>query len=280
MTATHGSSKAPRFTALVLAGQRAGERNPVAAFGGTTHKCVVSLRGRPMINWVLGALLESPWIRQAIVSIETPELLAGIPEIVQRQSEGRLVLVRSAGHLGDSVVTALRGRDDAYPVLVTTADNALLTVAMIEHFCSQMLSRRIDAAVALAPFELVRAAHPGSKDRSSYRLRDGGFSNCNLFGLGSARALAGIELFRSGGQFGKKPRRVIGAVGPWLGLRYLARVITLRGLERGLSRRFGIELGVVEMPFAEAPIDVDDVASYRRVERILADRENTHPAGD
>jgi GTP:adenosylcobinamide-phosphate guanylyltransferase len=269
-------AKVPRFTALVLAGQRAGERNPVAEFGGTTHKCVVTLRGRPMIGWVLSALLESPWIRQVLVSIEAPELLAGIPEIDRPRAEGRLHLVRSAGHLGESVVAGLRDRDDAYPVLVTTADNALLTPAMLDHFCTQMSSRRIDAAVALAPFELVRAAHPGSKDRSSYRLRDGGYSNCNLFGLGAARALAGIELFRSGGQFGKKPRRVIGAVGPWLGLCYLARVITLRGLERGLSRRFGIELGIVEMPFAEAPIDVDDVASYRRVERILAAREQAH----
>ncbi|MCC6203248.1 MAG: nucleotidyltransferase family protein [Gammaproteobacteria bacterium] len=263
---------APRFTALVLAGQRAGERNPVAAFGGTTHKCVIPLRGRPMIGWVLSALFESSWIDRVIISIEVPELLAGIPEILQQRAAGRLLVVPSAGHLGDSVVTALRDRGDAYPVLVTTADNALLTPAMIDHFCTQVTTRGIDAAVALAPFELVRAAHPGSKDRSSYRLRDGGYSNCNLFGLGSAQALAGVELFRGGGQFGKKPRRVLGAVGPWLGLRYLARLVTLRGLERGLSRRFGVHLGIVVMPFADAPIDVDDVASYHRVERILAQR--------
>lgn len=277
MTVASDPAQRPTFTALVLAGQRTGEQNPVARFGGKSHKCVVELRGLPMISWVLRTLLASSWIRRVIVSVETPELLDGIPEIEQGRAAGRLRIVRSAGHLGQSVVEALRDAKDAYPVLVTTADNALLTPAMVDHFCTRMNLRQLDAAIALAPFDLVRAAHPGSKDRSSYRLLDGGYSNCNLFGLGSAKALIGVELFRGGGQFGKKPLRVFGAVGLWLGLRYLLRLISLNGIARGLSRRFGVPLGFVSMPFAEAPIDVDDVASYHRVERILAQRaDNAH----
>ena len=46
----------PRFTVVVLAAQRNGTLDPLAAEAGVTHKCLVPIGGRPLLAHVLSAL--------------------------------------------------------------------------------------------------------------------------------------------------------------------------------------------------------------------------------
>jgi hypothetical protein len=55
-------------------------------------------------------------------------------------------------------------------------------------------------------------------------------------------------------------------------LRYLLGQLTLEQALNGLSQRMGLQAGVIQMPFAEAAIDVDKVEDLHLVESILAER--------
>src|SRR5688572_32907522 len=95
----------------------------------------------------------------------------------------------------------------------------------------------VDTVVLLAEERDILAAHPDGQ-RSFYRFRDGGFSNCNLFWLGNERALKATDSFRLGGQFAKKKARAVRVLGLISLFLYVSRTVTLAGMFRHLSRRF------------------------------------------
>ncbi len=66
-----------RLTALVLAGTRAGG-DPLAEYAGVSHKALIEVGGRTMVERVVEALAASPEIERIVVAIERPELLAGL----------------------------------------------------------------------------------------------------------------------------------------------------------------------------------------------------------
>jgi hypothetical protein len=82
-------------------------------------------------------------------------------------------------------------------------------------------------------------------------------------------------VFNGGGQFGKKPRRLIGAFGIFAFLLYKSRLFTLRTVLRALSRTIGVRTAPILMPFAEGPIDVDRQVDWDLANRIIRSREAT-----
>ena len=67
-----------RLTALVLAGTRAGG-DPLAEYAGVSHKALIEVGGRTMIERVVGALAALPQVARIVVAIEQPALLQGLP---------------------------------------------------------------------------------------------------------------------------------------------------------------------------------------------------------
>ena len=66
------------LTALVLAGTRAGG-DPLADYAGVSHKALIEVGGRTMIERVVGALAALPAVTRIVVAIDRPELLTGLP---------------------------------------------------------------------------------------------------------------------------------------------------------------------------------------------------------
>jgi hypothetical protein len=96
--------------------------------------------------------------------------------------------------------------------LITTADNVLLTPDAVSEFERQALLQRADAAAAFARKADILAARPDGQ-RRFYEFADGGYSNCNCYRIGNAKALAAAETFRGGGGFAKNPMRIVQAFG-------------------------------------------------------------------
>ncbi|MEI9849870.1 MAG: hypothetical protein WDN24_02210 [Sphingomonas sp.] len=80
-------------------------------------------------------------------------------------------------------------------------------------------------------------------------------------------------MFNSGGQFGKKPRRLIGAFGLAAFLVYKSRLTRLRTFLGFLSRVLGVKTAAVLIPFAVGPIDVDRMVDWELANRIIRERE-------
>ena len=142
---------------------------------------------------------------------------------------------------------------------------------MIDYFCEQVLECGSDAAVAMTAASLVREHYPDS-GLNFLKMRGESWSSCNLYALMNDRAVEAAKAFEGGGQFGKKPARIAKAFGLMTLLFYKLRLLDLATMTARVSRNLGVALQAVEMPFAEGPIDVDDVRDFQLIETILKTR--------
>jgi GTP:adenosylcobinamide-phosphate guanylyltransferase len=262
------SSPAPRFTVLVLAGDR-GPQDPVSQAAGVAHKCLAPVAGRTMLERVVTALTDSPYVERIAVSLNAPAIVGRLPAVVPLLESGRLIALQAAGSPSRSVLAAVAELSDPFPLLVTTADHALLTAAMVDHFCRESLASRAQVTAGLTASAVLLARYPQSK-RTYLRFREERYSGSNLFALMGPAAMRLPELWLRVEAQRKKPWRVAAVFGPLLLLGYLLRCFTLDQAMARISARLGIAVAAVKMPMAEAAIDVDKAADLALVEEILS----------
>lgn len=256
-----------RFTAIVLAAQRDGQLDPLAAEAGVSHKCLVPIGGRPLLAHVLDALGAVEGLGLIRISVEDSAAERLRPLVDAAGLSAPVEFVPAAPTITDSVYAASAGIEA--PFVITTADNVLLTPAAVRDIADR-LAGGDDAVVALSRREDVLSAHPQGQ-RRFYRFTDGSFSNCNLYGL-SAAGLRLAETFRSGGQFAKNPARIAQAFGiiNLIVLRY--GLVSLDGAMRRLSRRFKVRASAVVLADGAHAIDVDNARTYSIAAQLLEKR--------
>ena len=257
------------YTGLVLAASR-GSLDPLAQAGGVSHKCFIDISGQPMLRRVVRAVLESGRIGRTIVAIEPDSIEEAKALLADLPGAERIEYVASRENIAASVDAV--ATSDMLPLVITTGDNALHTAEMVRFFCDALDTFRDDAALGLTPAHYILEKYPEG-NRAFHRFRDGAFSSCNIYALMNERSLKGTRVFATGGQFGKKPKRLIGAFGLASFLLYKSRMLKLRTFLNFLSFAVGVRPGAVLMPFAEGPIDVDRMQDWHLANRIVSDRE-------
>jgi len=256
------------FSALILAGRR-GPQDALAVSRGATHRALLPVGGVPMLVRVVRTL-RAAGLTRLHVSIDAPELLDSEPELAELRRAGTLRVLSSESSPSRSVAAAL-APDDMLPCLVTTADHALLTPAMVLHFLGAACTADADLLIAMVAATVVQAAYPETQ-RTYLRLRDEAWSGANLFAFRTPRARKVADFYVRAERFRKQPWRLVAAIGPSLLLQYLLRRLDLdTALERG-SPRLGARIAAVQMPQAEAAIDVDREGDLVLAEEILRKR--------
>jgi GTP:adenosylcobinamide-phosphate guanylyltransferase len=267
------SGPARSLHVIVLAAQRRGTVNPLAERFGVSHKCLIPLQGRPLITHILETLRLHPRVASIAISVE-PEAFAAVGDALKRLPQGvPIECVPAADNLADSVIAAAEGHDR--PLVVTTADHALLDARSIDAVGHALKSHA--AAIAMAPREAVLSAHPEGQ-RRFYQFRDGGYSNCNLYGLAGSDALEAAEVFRGGGQFAKSAARIVSAFGLVNLLLLRFRLVSLLDGTARISRRIGLSIAPVVLDDGSQAIDVDNDCTYGVVEELLEARAKAPPA--
>jgi GTP:adenosylcobinamide-phosphate guanylyltransferase len=252
-----------RWTAFLLAGSRpAGD--PLAQSMMLGHKALIPVGGEPMVLRPLHALLNSPEVSDIIVLTQNPEdLRAVLP------ADERVTIRASRGTIAQTIAEQLADRGAAFPVLVTTADHALLDPAMIAEFTSK--AQGADLAIAVVESKPLLARFPQSK-RTWIGFRGGRYSGANLFSFGSERALPAVDRWSAVEQDRKKGWRVLAALGPTLLLGAVLKLRTIHQSAASIGGKLGIDLRIVEMSNPIAAIDVDKPSDHVLVEDILAGR--------
>jgi GTP:adenosylcobinamide-phosphate guanylyltransferase len=255
------------WTAILLAGERPGEGG-FARSHGVAAKALIPVAGEPMLARVARALLAAPSVGRIVVLAQTPEaLLAQAPSWMR--AEKRIETAVSSAGIASSVA-AIAGTEKApYPVLLVTADHALLTAEMVETFLAG--ASGADVAFAMVERRIVEAAWPETK-RTWIKARGGQYSGANLFALASPKAEPALAFWSGVERDRKKVLRLLAFLGPWILVRALTRTITLESAVAKLGRRLGLVARAVVLPFAEAAIDVDKPEDLALAERILAGR--------
>ena len=252
---------------LVLAGRRSATLDPLAEKAGVSHKCLVPVQGEAMVGRVLRIAAEAFPDAPLFLSIEDFGLVAAEPTVKRLAAEGRLRSVPAEHNIVDSVVGA--SRETGFPLLITTADNVLMTVEGMRSIVDRAAEPGTDGVLLMAGEADILAAHPDGQ-RRFYRFRDGGFSNCNLFWIGGPRGLKVTDSFRLGGQFAKKKARAVRALGLTALLLYVTRAVTLDGMFRHFSRRFGSKIVPLVTRDGRLAIDVDNERTHKVAEELIA----------
>lgn len=258
------------FAALVLAGDRRRD-DPVARAAGVPSKSLVPVGGRPMVLRVLDALGAAREVGLCVLCGPERSVIEHEPELGRRVASGEIAWVEPRATPSLSAGTALTALAADVPVLLTTADHALLRPEVVDYFCARARVAAADVCVGVAPYALVKAAYPATR-RTVVRLRDGGYCGSNLFAFLTPASRAAIGFWRHVEGERKRPLRLVAGVLGWAAvLRYgLGRLTLDEGLAR-VSRRMGLRVSAVTLPFPEAAVDVDTLEDLRLVRAIVGD---------
>jgi GTP:adenosylcobinamide-phosphate guanylyltransferase len=257
-------------TALLLAGSRPGI-DPLAAHFGASAKALVPLAGEAMLSRVARALVDHPRIGRVVVLAQANHAMTGRPDTAWMAEHPGIMFESGGDSVSEAVAGALERYPGDYPFLVTTADHGLLDTAMIDAFIGPAERSGADVAVAVVERQVLEAAYPDNK-RTWLRFRGGSYSGANLFWFAGPRALNALRLWRTIEQERKRGRAIIRAFGPLMLAAVGLRLLTLPGALRRAGRRLGLSAAAIELPIAEACIDIDKVEDHALATRILAAR--------
>ena len=261
------------LTVLVLAGARPGQ-DPVAEAVGVSIKVLAPVGGMPMVARVLKTLEASYLVAQRVLCGPSWGVVQEQTFLRDLVEKGKVRWIAPQQGPSLSVKGFLEQFPQDLPLLVTTADHALLTVEMVEYFLREASRAQVDVAVALVPYSVVAEAYPQSK-RTVIRFRGGGYCGCNMFLLGNSKAEKLVEFWTQVERERKRPLRLIRRLGWLMLLRYVLGVLSLGDALRELSQRMGLSIKEIILPFPEAAIDVDTPEDLALVEQIVEKRERS-----
>ncbi len=252
------------LTALVLAGSRAGG-DPLADYAGASHKALIEIAGRTMIEHVVDALARAPEVSRIVIVIERPEILAGLPGLQAPACLKAVTTMPAADGPSASVGAALRALGT--PLLVTTGDHPLLRAEWISDFIARS-PNEADVSVALSDRVAIETAVPDTQ-RTWLRFSDGDFSGCNIFLMRRPAAAGVVRLWQQIEAERKHPIRMILRLGVGYALRYKTGRLRLSDALKRLGELAGARIAEVVMPDGRAAVDVDKPADLDLVRRLM-----------
>jgi GTP:adenosylcobinamide-phosphate guanylyltransferase len=238
-----------------------------------SHKCLLPVAGKPMLQHVLEALRAARQFSTIAISVEN----ASLPGGALGPLTDTVTLVASDASASLSVARALATVPLREPVLVTTADHPLLRQDIVIDFLKQSAATGADLTVGLATAEVILAAYPKAR-RTFLQFGSERVSGCNLYAFNTPSAARVIGPWHALEGSRKRPWRLIGALGLSNLISYLMGNLSLERAFAAASRRLGLEVKPILLPFAESAIDVDKPADLELAEWIFRSDDRYQPA--
>ncbi len=258
------------FTAIVLAGSRSSSC-PVAALMNEEFKALVPIDGIPMVSRVVTTLKASNFIKDIIIVFDNEDALrAKCPDLFEENSNTKISIVACGESICDSVKNGIQSAPNNYPYLVTTADHALLTTDIVNYFCEKAYGNA-DLAVGFVEKRVIEQAQPNSK-RTYLPFKDVELSGANLFSFLKPESAPVLDFWKKVEQQRKKPWKLFAAFGLRNVFGLVFKLFTAEKAFERASRKLKVSVKHIEIPNAEAAIDVDSVKDYHQVTTILQNR--------
>ena len=275
------------FDAVVLAGNRASD-DPVASAAGVAAKVLAPVGGKPMVLRVLDVLRQCREIRRIVLVGPDAAAMADYAALQQLIDAGDIAWLppeagpsRSAGaglqylheqHAREQAAHEPAQQQAPPPVLLTTGDHALLTLAVVEDFLARATAvhtqTQADAVVGLVEKQAVQAAFPEGR-RTGLKFREATYCGCNLFALMTPTGGRVVNFWQRIEHLRKQPLKLLGAIGWWQALRFRLGRLRLDQALAHLGMKIDARLAAVHLPHALAAVDVDSARDWRHVVRWL-----------
>ena len=256
-----------QMTAIVLAGDRT-KADSLINHSKAGCKAMIDIDGLPMVRRVLNSLRASHVVNKICLAGPEASEVATDEPLATWVKDGEIIWREPESSPSTSAFHMMESLDPEEAVLLTTADHPLLTPEIVDAFGRQSLADDVDVVVGLAPHALVLEAYPGIK-KTVLRFSDGEFCGCNLFAFITPEGRRAARFWRKIEQQRKKPLVVIGLLGWGAIIRYRLGLLSLEEALAKLSKRLGLRMRAVILPYANAAIDVDSIADLILVKGAL-----------
>lgn len=248
---------------IVLAGGTPAPGDTLAPEAAGRPKALLDVAGRPMIAWVLDALVGSRHVeRIVVVGVAQSELASRPANVEMCPDQGSMVANFYAG------LARLSGRG---PAVFCWSDIPLVESAMIDRFIEGTRDPGLDLNVGFVRRTMLQGKYPEAEDLW-LRLREGQVIAADL-GLFHPRHAARIRpILETLEPLRKNAARQALQLGWPLVLRYVTRRLSMADLERYVARRLGVHCGLRLVDDPELGLDVDTAADLALCRRVLAGR--------
>lgn len=244
--------------AVVLAGRA--NQGVFRQVSDASNEALIDVAGKPMLAYVLDALLGAGSIRRVVV-VGTPDIAPHLPAGVDLLLAGDDVI--------DNASRGLAAVDQKQPALIVTSDIPLISPQVIDEFVARCLEKPAEFYYPAIPRGDAEARFPNVK-RTYAKLRDGTFTGGNVFMIDPRVAPRLAARAREFVAARKSPPRLAGLLGPQFLVKLLLGVLSVRELEVKISRMFGVKGRVVITRSVEIGVDVDKISDLELVRQALA----------
>lgn len=244
--------------AIILAGSP--NNGPLRGCSDEHYEALIKIDGKPMIRYVVDALLECGEINRIAVS--------GPAELKDIFHENRLRFSESEGTVIGNTIKALAMVDHTQPVLIATCDIPLLTAKAVEDFVRLSSGGKADFYYPIVSMEGVDRLFPEVK-RTSVKLIEGTFTGGNLFIVNPDIILRCAARAQEFINCRKSPLKLSRLLGLKFVFKLLMNRLSIPELEEKVAQLFGISVKAVITTFPEIGIDIDKPSDYEIIAKYL-----------
>lgn len=259
--------------AIVLAG--AANTGPLKDVSPAASEAMILISGRPMISYVLSALLESEKIGRVIVV--GPSDVADANFGLDRSE--RIEYLPSADSMIENLLLGLEKLAGQHRVLVVTSDVPLLTSEAVDDFIMRCKSVDADVYYPIVSEETNVSRFPGV-ERTYVNLKEGTFTGGNLALVAPDALTRGRRVIEQAFQMRKKPVKLARLLGFRFIVKFGMRRLSLHEIEQRAADILGYRGVAIVSPFPEVGIDVDKPSDIEVVERALRGEDGSSNPAD
>lgn len=262
------------YRAIILAGERSEsqQQNELLKYANAEAKSLIKIKDRPMIVYILNALMQSNLIEHIYV-IGNPLLLEKSSELQELLRLNKIEFKPQKTSPVESILSIFEEVEevkDNSKIFITTSDNVLIKKEWIDYFLKMASESEKDILIGVNNYKNVKAKYPESK-RTVLKLNDISLCFCNLFAIMNSNCKEVIVLWKKVERVRKNPFKMAMMLMPLYGLILFALgLLTSDNALNIMSKKLKINIGLIIMPFPEACIDVDKIEDLILVNKILS----------
>ncbi|MHB8944997.1 MAG: nucleotidyltransferase family protein [Bacillota bacterium] len=254
-----------KVNAVVLAGRT--NEGRLKEVSDVTYEALIDIAGRPMLDWVLGALRAAEGVGRIVVVGPEKDIRAAI-------DPKDTVFVEPGESMVDNMLRGVKALPPEEMVLVVSSDLPLLTGHVIDDYLAQCAEKKADLYYPIIQKEIIEAKYPGVH-RTYATMREGTYTGGNVL-LVHPRLL--LENYRKAEAFieaRKSPLKLARILGFGFVVRLLMKMLSIAELEATICSNFNLAGAAVPCREAEIGIDVDKPSDYELAARVLGNRTGT-----
>lgn len=250
------------YDAIVLAGGINSEQ--LRQYSRAEYEALIEIGGRPMVSFVVDALLNAAEVRHVVV-------VGPRAELSRYFDDERVKLVENGNGIMENVLLGLENMQPTEKVIIATGDIPMLTPEAVRDFLDRCVRIDADFYYPIVAKEENERNYPGMR-RTYVRLREGVFTGGNIFLVNPRVVKQCVEAAKGIIVYRKQPIQLCRILGFKFILQYFLGTLTLSEVAQRVSEILNLRGAVIVSAFPEVGIDVDKPSDLDLVRNRFAMR--------